>query len=371
MARISQVTTGTPISSTVFGNALQADYVSQTDTTGQALASDLTSTSGKAVNGRVFINTNVAGWLTALQAALDDGTRPIDLLLTGESSYATTITIKKHGQQLHFLRGSIADRLKFTGSGPAIKTVADSGNYITGVRIYDPSIASTSNNNCTYGILAEDAQDIAIYNPRLFSIPNGYAIGYTENAGTETCHFDIYHIQAYACKHGVYMGANTFQLGIHGGQINGTNGSDGAGTYGIRQVATSPFDLYVSHVTLNSFENCLYLENDKWTINKCQMESSDNGLVAPNFFYRGTCINPTFTDVTGSHYSFGSGGRMTLLDSETPLGLIPVAEKAGAPAGGDFQWLTQQGFVYDTTGDKLYFRNGAGVVCQIAVTEVP
>lgn len=371
MTRISSVTPGALIDATSFGNALRNDYVSQTDATAQTLASDLTATSGKSVNGRVFISTADAGWLTALQAALDVGTKPIDVLLSGETTYATTITIKKHGQHLHFLKGSVADRLKFTGAGPALTTVADTSDYITGVRIYDPSISATGNNNCTYGILAEDAQDIAVYNPRVFDVPAGYAVGYTENAGSETCHFNIFHIQAYAVKHGIYMGNNTFQLGIHGGQINGTNGADGAGTYGIRQEDTNPYDLYVSNVTLNAFENCFYLENDKWTINKCQMENSDNGIVCPNYFYRGAVINPSFTTMTGSNYSFPSGGRMVLLDSETPLGLIPIAEKAGAPAGADFQWLTGQGFVYDTTNDKLYFRNGAGVVCQIAVTEVP
>lgn len=41
MARVSTVTTGTPISSTAFGNALIADYLSKTDTTDQAVASNL------------------------------------------------------------------------------------------------------------------------------------------------------------------------------------------------------------------------------------------------------------------------------------------------------------------------------------------
>lgn len=41
MARVSSVTTGTTISSTTFGNALITDYLSQTDTTEQNLASNL------------------------------------------------------------------------------------------------------------------------------------------------------------------------------------------------------------------------------------------------------------------------------------------------------------------------------------------
>ena len=54
MARVSPVSPGTTIESTTFGNAIINDYVSQTDTDNQNMASNLNFAAGKGVNGQII-----------------------------------------------------------------------------------------------------------------------------------------------------------------------------------------------------------------------------------------------------------------------------------------------------------------------------
>jgi len=72
MARVSAVTSGTVINSTTFGNALITDYVSQTDTADQALASDITIVAGKQLETNTVAETTAGSGVTLDGVLLKD-----------------------------------------------------------------------------------------------------------------------------------------------------------------------------------------------------------------------------------------------------------------------------------------------------------
>jgi hypothetical protein len=85
MARIAAVTTGTAINSTTFGNALRTDYVSQTDTSTQALASDLNIANNAL--GRT-VSAATLGLAATTFAAVGEA-----MVITGDGAANTVATI--------------------------------------------------------------------------------------------------------------------------------------------------------------------------------------------------------------------------------------------------------------------------------------
>lgn len=106
MARIATVTTQTAISSTTFGNALQADYVSQTDANAQTITGPLNVTGAITTSSDTNIQTN------AVQRTVSSGTLPAAattfatvgeaIIVTGDvgGNNVTTITDGVVGQIL-------------------------------------------------------------------------------------------------------------------------------------------------------------------------------------------------------------------------------------------------------------------------------
>lgn len=94
MARVTAVVTNTTIASTAFGNALITDYVSQTDTTEQDLASDL-NIANNAVKRTVTATT--LGVAAATFAAAGEA-----MVITGDAgaNAVTTVTGGVTGQIL-------------------------------------------------------------------------------------------------------------------------------------------------------------------------------------------------------------------------------------------------------------------------------
>ncbi len=72
MVRVTAVTSGTVIDPTAFGNALITDYLSQTDTTAQAIASNITVVAGKAIATNTISETTGASGVTIDGVKLKD-----------------------------------------------------------------------------------------------------------------------------------------------------------------------------------------------------------------------------------------------------------------------------------------------------------
>jgi len=73
MARVSAVTSGSVISTTTFGNALITDYMSQTDTSAQALAGTVTVVAGKQFNTNTIGETTGGAGVTIDSLNVKDG----------------------------------------------------------------------------------------------------------------------------------------------------------------------------------------------------------------------------------------------------------------------------------------------------------
>jgi hypothetical protein len=73
MARVTAPTTGSVISTSTFSTPLITDYLSQTDTTAQALASDVTIVAGKVLKTNVISETTGATGVTIDSVKLQDG----------------------------------------------------------------------------------------------------------------------------------------------------------------------------------------------------------------------------------------------------------------------------------------------------------
>lgn len=305
-----------------------------------------------------------------IQAAIDEVGRHgggLVVLDGGSNGFTTsnTININKHGIEVWQLGDGPID---FDGAGPAIETNADVGNYIRKVRLYNIYINAVDNGNCTYGVFLEDVQDCAVYNLRVIDISDGIGLGIAENASSEVCHIDIYHTFMHDVKHGIEVGEGVCQVTVTGGQINGTNAAEASGTYGVFQHATGSYDLTCVGLTTNTYEHGYLLEGDKWVLVNPQIENCRRGVRAPNTPTRGCIINPKQTNVTLTQFDFPAAGRVDMLYPEVPKTKISIPEKAGAPAGGDFDWLRQMGFVYDTVNNRLYFIDSGGNLRWMAVT---
>ena len=113
MARVTAVTPSTVISSTNFGNALITDYLSQTDTSAQALASTVTVVAGKQ------INTNTIGETTGAAGVTVDGVKLKDNnveLATGKVARTVTPTTLGVGVTTFAVTG---EAMVITGDGGA------------------------------------------------------------------------------------------------------------------------------------------------------------------------------------------------------------------------------------------------------------
>ena len=293
----------------------------------------------------------------------------IHLKIDGEWDYGTTLSPRRHGTTLGFERGSLGGLygLRFTGVGPAIKTVADTGNYLTGLKIHGLSLNARGNVNVTFGLQLEDVQHCSLYDPVIFDITTvaGEAIRVNRNVyATGPVEVNIYSPFTYNVRNALSIQQGA-QIVVYGPQLNGMPGGSGAGSNGIYQAAGS-YELTVVGPTIVGFEDSFHLEGDKWVLIRPQMENATNGINCPNYFYVAAVINPVTFNVTNK-YAFPSGGKIDILDSDVGS-LIRIKEKAGAPAGGDFYWLTTEGFIFDTTNNRLYFRDGASNVRYMTVT---
>lgn len=110
MGRVSAVTTETKIDSTTFGNALITDYVSQTDTSSQSIASNLTLANG-------MHRTDILSKSGAYTATITD-----DIIKGDTSGGAFTITLPAvataTGKILTFIRtGAGVNALTIDGNG--------------------------------------------------------------------------------------------------------------------------------------------------------------------------------------------------------------------------------------------------------------
>jgi len=105
MARVTKPTSGTVISTTAFSDLLIDDYVSQTDTTAQAIASNVTIASGKQLATNTIAETTGAAGVTIDSVQLKDGnvelaTGKVKRTLTASTLAAAATAIAVTGEAM-------------------------------------------------------------------------------------------------------------------------------------------------------------------------------------------------------------------------------------------------------------------------------
>ena len=141
MARVAAVTPGTIISSTSFGNALITDYLSQTDTTAQAIASDVTVVTGKVIKTNTISETTGAAGVTIDSVKLKDGN--VELATGKVSRTVTSLAVLAAGAVTFAVTGE-AMVIDGDGGGNTIATItgASTGQILI-LRFVDASVTIT------------------------------------------------------------------------------------------------------------------------------------------------------------------------------------------------------------------------------------